>query len=152
MIGPITIRQAIEAEQRALESLQLRASLNNEHDREHVLANPDSIHLPVEQITAGRVFVAESDGAIVGFAVMLSRTGGGGELDGLFVEPQSWRRGIGRTLVDYVGGIARSEGATTLHVIGNPHAKDFYRTCGFVVEGNCQTRFGRGLTMRKTLA
>ncbi|MFL6731744.1 MAG: GNAT family N-acetyltransferase, partial [Sphingomicrobium sp.] len=43
----------------------------------------------------GQVIVAEMDGGIAGFAAVV-----GGELDGLFVEPDLWGRGIGRALVD----------------------------------------------------
>ena len=48
------------AEQKALEALQLRASLTNDGDREALLANPDAIKIPLEQIAAGRVFVSKS--------------------------------------------------------------------------------------------
>jgi len=45
----IIIRTAAVAEQRALEALQLRASLTNDGDREALLANPDAINVPLEQ-------------------------------------------------------------------------------------------------------
>jgi len=36
-------------------------------------------------------------------------------------------------------------------VIGNPHAENFYLSCGFEQTGTIQTRFGVGLQMRKAL-
>jgi len=152
MSGSVSIRLAFESERKALEALQLRASLINEHDRESLLANPDAIELPLAQIAAGRVFVAESNGALTGFAVVLSRADGDADLDGLFVEPARWRDGIGRALVDHVSALARTEGATTLHVIGNAHAVEFYERCRFSVCGSAETRFGPALAMRRSLS
>jgi N-acetylglutamate synthase-like GNAT family acetyltransferase len=151
MTEAITIRIAESAEQKALEALQWRASLNNPGDRDALLANPDAIELPLDQITAGGVFVAERDGVIVGFAAVLLRADGQPELDGLFVEPTMWKRGVGRSLVEHCGEFARAQGAAALHVVGNPHAKDFYSACGFEAVGEYQTRFGVGLAMQKKL-
>ena len=49
----------------------------------------------------------------------------GGELDGLFVEPELWRRGLGAALVDAATHHARLRGLT-LTVIANPTAREFY--------------------------
>jgi GNAT superfamily N-acetyltransferase len=134
-----------------LEALQRRASLGNPGDRDALLANPDAIALPIEQIAAGCVFVAEHDGVVAGFAAVVPRRDNDAELDALFVEPQLWKQGIGRRLVDHVSEVARDRAASFLHVIGNPHAEGFYLSCGFTVTGAVVTRFGVGLTMRRTL-
>ena len=134
-----------------LESLQRRASLNNPGDRDVLLANPDAISLPLEQIAAGCVFVAERHGVVVGFAAVVARPDAGAELDALFVEPHLWKQGIGQRLVEHVAEVARMRAATFLHVIGNPHAEGFYRSCGFRVTGTVETRFGVGLGMRRPL-
>ncbi|HKT79339.1 MAG TPA: GNAT family N-acetyltransferase [Vicinamibacterales bacterium] len=147
----VHIRIAVAADRTPLEDLQLRASLNNEGDRAALLANPDAIELPAAQIDAGRVFVAEIGGTIVGFAALLPREDGQEELDGLFVDPDLWKRGIGRLLVERCVVFARDTGASALHVVGNPHAQGFYAACGFEQIGEHQTRFGRGLLMRKAL-
>jgi GNAT superfamily N-acetyltransferase len=55
----VFIRPARPDEQQILESLQRRASLNNPGDRDALLANPDAIELPLEQIAEGCVFVAD---------------------------------------------------------------------------------------------
>ena len=89
------VRTAVAAEREVLEALQLRASLTNEGDREALLANPDAIAIPSEQIAAGRVFVAELSGATVGFSAIESRSDGGIELDALFVDPTIRRHGVG---------------------------------------------------------
>jgi GNAT superfamily N-acetyltransferase len=147
----VSIRSALPAEHAMLESLQRRASLNNPGDRAALLAHPDAIAIPIEQIAEGCVFVAERDGFVAGFAAVVSRTDGGAELDALFVEPHLWKQGIGRRLVEQVADIARLRGAEYLHVIGNPHAEGFYVSCGFRVSGTVATRFGVGLDMRMAL-
>jgi GNAT superfamily N-acetyltransferase len=148
---PLFIRLALACERTSLEALQTRASLSNPGDRAALLANPDAIRIPADQIEAGRVFVAESSGTVVGFAAILPRGDGDMELDGLFVEPGNWGQGIGGRLVDHCAQVARSVGSTALHVIGNPHAEGFYLKSGFERGGTAETRFGVGLLFRKSL-
>lgn len=151
MTSKIIIRAAVMAELQALEAVQLRASLTNDGDREALLANPDAIRIPLEQVAAGRVFVAELNGETLGFSAIELRVDGQTELDALFVEPKIRRHGVGRLMVEYCAEVARKQGSTALHVIGNPHAEDFYLACGFEQTGTTQTRFGVGLQMRKEL-
>ena len=151
MVHAVSIRPARPDEQTTLEALQWRASLNNPGDRDALLANPDAIALPLEQIVTGDVFVAETDGSIAGFAAVVPRSDGNAELDALFVEPHLWKRGIGRRLVDHIASVARTRAASFLHVVGNPHAEGFYLSCGFRAIGTVDTRFGVGIDMRRPL-
>ena len=139
----LTIRVARPDEREELEELQRRASLALPEYREQLEANPDAIHLPPAQLANGQVLVAEIEGCAVGFAAVV-----GGELDGLFVEPDEWRRGIGAALVDAATHEARRKGLA-LTVIANPGAREFYEKCGFSLEGEAQTRFGRALRMSR---
>jgi len=145
------IRPARTDERKLLESLQRRASLSNQGDRDAILAHPDAIVLPIEQLVEGNVFVADDDGTVVGFAAVIRRPDGDAELDALFVEPHLWKQGIGRLLVDNVSNIARVRAANVLHVIGHPHAEGFYSSCGFRNSGTVETRFGSGLELQKAL-
>jgi GNAT superfamily N-acetyltransferase len=147
----VFIRPALPAEREALEALQLRASMGNAGDREALLRHPDAIDLPLEQILAGAVFVLEQNSAVAGFCAILPREDGDTELEALFVEPSIQRQGVGTSLVQHCAQIARSKGSTTLHVIGNLHAEQFYLGCGFSTIGSFETRFGRGLLMRLPL-
>jgi predicted N-acetyltransferase YhbS len=140
--GAVTIRRARASEREALERLQLRSSVHQPMYREQLAAHPDAIRLPAEQIAAGLVRVAEQDGAVVGFAVLLERCGDACELDGLFVEPERMRGGVGRRLVEDARRIARRRGARRIDVVANPQAVAFYAAVGFVPVGEAQTRFG----------
>lgn len=139
----LILRLAYPDERDELEDIQRRASLELKEYREQLLANPEAIHLPPAQIANGQVIVAEIEGEIAGFAAVV-----GGELDGLFVEPDLWGRGIGRALVDAATHEARKRGLT-LKVIAQPGARRFYEMCGFALEGEAQTRFGPALRMSK---
>ena len=110
--------------------------------RAQLAANPDAIEMPEEQIRAGHVRVAAQDGVVVGFAVLLERSGEACELDGLFVEPDRMRAGVGRQLVQDAERMARERGAARIEVVANPQAVAFYAAVGFTPAGEAQTRFG----------
>ena len=137
------LRLARPDEHEMLEELQRRASLELNEYREQLLKHPEAVHLPPAQIANGQVIVAEIDGNAVGFAAVV-----GGELDGLFVKPDMWGRGIGRVLADAATHEARKRGLT-LKVVAAPRARLFYESCGFSVEGEEQTRFGPALRMTR---
>lgn len=144
----LRIRPGQLAERNLLEDLQRSASLALDDYREALLANPDAIALPAEQIERGDVLVAEIDGRLAGFAVILDEAGKA-ELDGLFVEPGLWRNGIGLVLIEAAATEARRRGLGPLTVIANPTAEEFYVKCGFVAKGTAHTRFGPGIRMSR---
>src|SRR5512144_1321276 len=113
-MSSIVIRPAVQIERSSLEALQWRASLANSGDRDSLLANPDAISLPIEQIADGHVIVAQIDDVIVGFAAVLPRPDGDAELDALFVEPTLWKGGVGRLLVEHCASIARERASRVL--------------------------------------
>ena len=143
----LNIRLANLDEREALEAMQRRASTALEEYRQQLEAEPDAIELPIEFIERDEVFVAELDGEVAGFAVLFLGDGEA-ELDGLFVEPELWRKGIGAALVDVATHEARRHGLA-LMVTANIAAREFYEKCGFAVEGEAQTRFGPALRMSK---
>lgn len=149
MSGPaeLTIRLAIAEEREQLEELQRRASLALGEYNEQLEAEPDAIQLPIGQIERGEVIVAETGDRIAGFAAVIIDEFEA-ELDGLFVEPDLWRHGIGSALVDVAVHEARRQGLT-MTVIANPSARAFYEKCGFTAEGEAQTRFGPALRMSR---
>jgi GNAT superfamily N-acetyltransferase len=151
VISGLSVRLATIAERGALEALQWRASLVWEEYREALLAHPDAIELPSEQISEGRTLVAVLESTIAGFAVVLPRDDGDADLDGLFVEPDMWRMGIGTRLIREAEALAAREGADSLHVVANPLAEGFYVACGFLKIGEESTHFGAALSMRRPL-
>jgi len=139
----LTIRLARPDERLDLEALQRRASLALPEYREQLEAHPEVIDLPAEQIAEGQVLVAELVGRIAGFAAVIA-----GELDGLFVEPDLWKHGVGSALIEAAAHEARMQGLS-LTVTANPTARLFYEKCGFTLEGERETMFGPGLRMSR---
>ena len=130
-----------------MEALQRRASMALGEYNEQLEAHPDAIALPIEQIEQGEVAVAEMDGKLAGFSAIVVDEGVA-EIDGLFVEPDLWRQGIGAALVDLAVHEARRRGLTMM-VVAGPSARHFYEKCGFTVEGEAATRFGPALRMSR---
>ena len=143
----LTIRMARPEEREVLEALQRRASLALGEYNEQLEAEPDAVHLTLEQIERGEVIVAELDDRLAGFAAVIIDDDVA-ELDGLFVDPSYWRKGIGSALVDVAVHEARRQGLAMM-VIANPSAREFYEKCGFAVEGEAETRFGPALRMSR---
>jgi N-acetylglutamate synthase-like GNAT family acetyltransferase len=143
----VRIRPARSDERKALIELQRRASLALGEHREQLEQHPGAIDLPAEQLALGQVQVAEDDGRLLGFSAVIARENSA-ELDGLFVDPDCWRRGIGRALVDQATHQARRKGLT-LAVTASLGARKFYEKCGFTIEGEAQTRFGPALRMSR---
>jgi GNAT superfamily N-acetyltransferase len=85
------------------------------------------------------VFVAETDGTVVGFvAVGPSRDGTpGGELYAIYVDPDSWSTGAGSALIKRAEEqLAREYGEATLWVLDDNHrARRFYERAGWAPDG-----------------
>jgi len=146
-VSAITIRFGRVDERGLLEDLQRRASLMWDAYRPYLLANPDVIDLPLAQLRDGRVRVAEWQGRVAGFAALLPKAGFC-ELDGLFVEPQLWGRGIARALIADALALARADGAGRIETVANPRAEGFYARLGFTVMGRAETQFGPANRMK----
>ena len=145
-------RFGLAEERERLEDLQRRASLVYDAYRDALLANPGVIHLPMPQLEEQRVRVAERGGRVAGFSVVLPRADESCELDGLFVEPDHWKSGIGRALMQDAFALARAQGARTMHVLANPYAEGFYKKLGFACTGIVQTQLGIGSKMHRSLS
>ena len=141
------IRAARTEEWAVLEDLQRRASLEPGPYYEQLIAHPDAIALPAEQIERGEVMVAEIDGRITGFSAVIAKNNKA-EIDGLFVDPELARQGIGSALVAEAVHEARRQGLS-LTVVASPQGRIFYEKCGFTVEGETDTRFGAALIMSR---
>jgi GNAT superfamily N-acetyltransferase len=147
VLDRLVIRPALADERLELEALQMRASLIWEAYREDLAAHPEDVCLTANAIEELRVRVATIDGAVVGFSETVLTSDREWELEGLFVEPDAMRRGVGGRLLDDVFDLARRAGVARVAVIAEPHAAAFYERNRFVREGHVQTKFGPALRM-----
>lgn len=121
-----TVRLAADADLPAVAEVYLAARA--------VAAMPPGIHAAADvrswvgtwDLSERDVWVAESGGAIVGFANLTPTW-----LDGLYVAPGAQRAGIGSTLVDLAKSVRPDGFGLWVFEINEP-ARGFYRNHGFV--------------------
>lgn len=145
----VVIRLGTPADLPAAAGVYRRASLSNAGDRDNLLTHPEYLILGPEGLAEGRMYVAEEDGSVVGFATW-AEADGTVELEDLFVDPEWRRRGIASSLVSCIVEVLRARGVQCLEVTANPHAQGFYSAAGFIDCGVAETDFGAA--PRKRLA
>ena len=150
----LDIRLARHDDRPLLIDLQRRASLAcaDEEVRRHLLDDPDIIDLNPEMISRDEVFVAELGTVVIGFATIAAHEGNDAELEGIFVEPAHWRKGVGTALLRQVEREALAWEASRLHVVASPGAVEFYLAMGFSRIGEKRMAFGpNGALMAKPM-
>jgi N-acetylglutamate synthase-like GNAT family acetyltransferase len=140
----VEIRIAHPDDRLNLIELQRRASLASETGdvRQMLIDDPGIIDLDEEMLANNEVLVAEIGGRIVGFATIIAHEGEDAELEGLFVEPTEWRKGIATQLVHAIEREAAAWGASRLHVLANQNVIGFYEAAGFIRLGERKTELG----------
>jgi GNAT superfamily N-acetyltransferase len=151
MTASIEIRDGVLDEVHPLEELQRRASLVAPDYRDALMAHPEAIHLPADDVREHRTRVAVVDARLAGFSVVLPVHDSSCELDGLFVEPELMRQGIGRALIADVVERARAHGVHRIEVIANPTAVAFYTNVSFTRGDDAMTQFGPAFWMHLAL-
>jgi N-acetylglutamate synthase-like GNAT family acetyltransferase len=81
-----------------------------------------------EAIRSNEFFVAEENGAVVGFGEL---DPAGGEIQGLYVSPDVRGRGVGQKLLWTLEERARAFGLGSLHLTSSLNAVSFYERAGF---------------------
>lgn len=140
----LEIRLARPDDRLQLMEIQRRASLASSEPEvvQQLLERPEIIDLDPEMIAANEVFVAQIGDELVGFASIMTHEGNDAELEGLFVDPPFWRRGIATRLVEAIEREAAAWGANRLHVVANRNVLGFYEATGFTTIGEQKTELG----------
>jgi GNAT superfamily N-acetyltransferase len=113
--------------------------------------HPRAFELSDEHIRAGLVVVFEHWGAPAGFVVVIPRNDGVADLEGPFVEPDLWRSGIGRKLVEEAAHFATALEANALVANASQRAAPFYAKCGFATAEVVKTPHGPVSLMSRSL-
>lgn len=153
-MSKLEIRIAHPDDRLNLIELQRRASLASETGevRQMLIDDPDIIDLDEEMLANNEVVVAQIGDRIVGFATIIAHEGDDAELEGLFVEPTEWRKGIATRLVHAIEREAAAWGASRLHVLANQNVIGFYEATGFTRLGEQKTQLGPiGILMAKPI-
>ena len=142
MPGAITLRPARPGESEALSELALRSKAYWKYSPEFIEACRAELAVSEEALVdpRSRYVLAESEGAVVGYYALICDPAGSFELDALFVRPENIGQGIGRALIEHAKDCARTLGAASITIQGDPHAADFYLAAGGVQVGESESQ------------
>ena len=130
-----TIRRAAVGDAAELTRLARRAKASWgypaswQREWKHVLS------FSAEYIGREEVFVAESEGTLVG-VVAMQDAASGPEIDHLWIAPESQGRGVGRALLEHAIQVAEGRGWNELRVESDPNAQAFYERMGAIKIGD----------------
>ena len=146
----VVIRAAREKDRHDLGALKLRSSLAWGDHVEELRALPEAREVPAVHLP--QVIVAEFAGALAGFATVLpGKDAVQAELEDLFVAPELWRKGIGRSLLAEAEHRAAALGARSLHVVAGERARPFYEAAGYRFAGTIATDLAPAVELEKEL-
>jgi GNAT superfamily N-acetyltransferase len=141
----IRIREGTEADFERLRAIAVEAKAHWGYDRVLVEEWAQGGDFEPESLRARLLYVAEVDGASVGWAALIPR-GEVGWLEDLWVEPAWIGQGLGRALFEHVAAEARRRGARRLEWEAEPNAQGFYEHLGGAyVRDSEETEWGRVL-------
>jgi predicted N-acetyltransferase YhbS len=143
MVSPpaeVVIRRATPAEADLLSALAQRSKAHWGYSAEFMEACRPELRYEAPRIAANPVFVAETVAGVAGFYSIQPLSPSTVELDGLFVEPASIGKGLGRRLVEHARQTAVAAGATIMIIQGDPNAAPFYLAMGATPAGQCESQ------------
>jgi len=125
------VRLARPDEANVLSELCFRSKAHWGYDEAFMAQARPSLTVERRQIEAGDVWVAEDGGALAGMVALAAMEDPTlVDLDKLFIEPSSIKRGAGRALMDFAIGEARRRGYARLAILADPNAAPFYAKLG----------------------
>jgi GNAT superfamily N-acetyltransferase len=128
------VRDGRPEEQRELTRLCVHATMHSGYDDGFIDRAMPGLTITVPLITGGCVQVAEDkSGAVVGVvAVTTTMLQGIALLYGIYVDPSSWKRGVGRLLFEAAVARTKALKAGALMIYAEPSAEGFYKRMGAV--------------------
>lgn len=135
------LRPARQEEASLLSALAVQSKAHWGYPEEFMQRCAAELRVAPEAIARGirHHAVAEVQGEVVGFYVLVPDPGGSALLDALFVAPQWIGRGVGRELFEHARGLARKLGAAQLLAVADPHAAAFYVRMGAKPVGEAES-------------
>ena len=133
----VSLRRPRPDEAAALSALCLRSKASHGYDDDFMDACRDELAVRLPASNDGMI-VAVVDGRLAGMAE-LSMSGTDAELEKLFVEPDFFRRGVGKALFGHIAEAAAARGACRLGLDADPGAVAFYRSMGAVETGSSES-------------
>jgi GNAT superfamily N-acetyltransferase len=127
-----SIRLARPEEQRELTRLSVRATMHAGYDEAFIDRSIPSLMITLPMISGNWVQVAQDGSSAVVGVVWVTPTAlqGIALLQGLYVDPALWKRGIGRVLFRAAAARANEFKAGAIVINAEPSAEGFYRRMG----------------------
>jgi len=127
-------RCAKPEDQRSLTRLCVRATAQAGYDEAFIDRAMPALTITVPLITGGYVRVAEDEAGEAVGVVTVTPTAlrGIALLDGIFVDPPFWKRGVGRVLFEAAVTRAKKLKAGALMIYAEPSAEGFYKRMGAI--------------------
>lgn len=144
------LRQARQDEAEDLSRLCRRSKGRWGYDEAFLSACRAEPTVCAPDIAAGRVAVVEADGKVLGIAEV-SFAGSEGEVEKLFVDPASLRRGVGTRLGRWCIDAATAAGVDGLVAVADPNAVPFYHAMGFQDAGQTASESIPGRTLPRLI-
>lgn len=132
---PLVIRPAVPGDAGALSALAENSKRHWGYSDSFIAATRHDIVVSAEQISRSDCFVAEQDGAPVGFYLLDAD-----ELIRMFVAPDRLGQGIGRKLMGHVTDTARERDISVVTIVSDPNAAGFYEACGASLAGEFHSK------------
>lgn len=143
------IRVARTEDYEALDQLMRRAARTFPGFADELHIKPGAFLVSRKAISAGRLLLAEIDEGVVGFAMWVPIGEATAHMEGLYIDPDVWRSGLGSALLAAVSDAVRASGLKNVFVMALADSVEFYRRCGFVRTGATATPLGPAVTMMK---
>jgi N-acetylglutamate synthase-like GNAT family acetyltransferase len=118
-------RSARPSDARRLTAIALAAKRHWGYPEEWLRMWREELTVTADRTREWAVWCAEVDGTVVGFCA-LSGEPPDGELEHLWVEPDSMGRGVGSGLFAHALETAAESGIQRLRIASDPHAEGFY--------------------------
>ena len=124
------VRAAHPSEAAALTELALRSKAHWGYDEAFMAACREELTVTAASVRDGPYFVAESDGALLGFYGIARLDEQRADLLHFFVDPPAIGHGHGALLLRHAAERARALGYRTLVIDADPNAEGFYLAQG----------------------
>jgi GNAT superfamily N-acetyltransferase len=135
----VELRPAVPGDELAVARIHVRAWQTGYHGLlpagylDGLRAEDRAARYTFGRLDGPRTAVAIASGAIVGFATI-----SGSELSALHVDPDRWRTGVGKTLIERARADLAAAGVAEAHLWvldGNARAQRFYEHDGWITNG-----------------